>query len=180
MASFDQAMQVVLENEGGYVNRRTDPGGETYQGISRKNFPFWAGWSTVDAAKAGPDFPAVLYRNPLLTETVREFYLQNFWNPLYHEIISQAIATKLMDTSVNEGVGTAVRLLQSSLSHLSGTPAVVDGIFGPATLDFVNGAVEKTLLLELRARCARHHHDAAVTNPALESDILGWFRRDVQ
>ena len=36
MANYDQAFQLILQNEGGYVNDPDDPGSETYKGIARK------------------------------------------------------------------------------------------------------------------------------------------------
>jgi lysozyme family protein len=44
----DKAKKIIeftLRNEGYYVNDKDDSGGETYRGISRVNFPKWAGWA---------------------------------------------------------------------------------------------------------------------------------------
>lgn len=35
MAQFEQAIQTILRNEGGYVNNPNDAGGETSFGISK-------------------------------------------------------------------------------------------------------------------------------------------------
>jgi lysozyme family protein len=43
MADFKQAYQLVLQNEGGYVNDPNDPGGETYKGVAR-NIYIVTGW----------------------------------------------------------------------------------------------------------------------------------------
>ena len=44
-------IDMVLKHEGGYANVSGDLGGETYRGISRKNFPSWNGWEIVDEKK---------------------------------------------------------------------------------------------------------------------------------
>lgn len=41
----------IVKAEGRYVNNPSDPGGETYCGISRVYHPAWPGWATIDAAK---------------------------------------------------------------------------------------------------------------------------------
>ena len=51
MADFNQALQMVLQNEGGYVNDPNDPGGETYKGIARKMNSNWIGWQLIDLQK---------------------------------------------------------------------------------------------------------------------------------
>ena len=36
---FNEAIEIVLKHEGGYVNDIDDPGGETMMGISKKAYP---------------------------------------------------------------------------------------------------------------------------------------------
>lgn len=36
---FDDAVEIVLKHEGGYVNDKKDPGGETNMGISKRAYP---------------------------------------------------------------------------------------------------------------------------------------------
>ena len=36
---FTEAVSVVFKHEGGYVNDRNDPGGETNMGISKRAYP---------------------------------------------------------------------------------------------------------------------------------------------
>ena len=37
---FKEAVKIILKHEGGYVNDKDDPGGETKFGISKKAFPY--------------------------------------------------------------------------------------------------------------------------------------------
>jgi len=39
--NFENALEMLLEHEGGYVNHPRDPGGETNLGVTRKT---WAKW----------------------------------------------------------------------------------------------------------------------------------------
>ncbi len=49
--SFAEALKHTLEFEGGYANDPADRGGETFRGISRKNWPRWSGWDLIDQVK---------------------------------------------------------------------------------------------------------------------------------
>lgn len=176
MADFHKALTVVLQNERGYSNDPLDSGGETFYGISRKNWPTWIGWGGIDAKKKAGQ-PLVL--DPQLTEMVETFYLQNFWNILYDQINSQEIATKLFDLGVNIDIVPAVRLLQKALGYLMAGSFVIDGRFGSRTLDFVNGADENKLLTELRARAVQYYVLDIVARPDQQRFLLGWVRRAV-
>ncbi len=48
---FQKALAHTLEFEGGYANDPADSGGETFRGISRRNWPQWEGWPLIDQAK---------------------------------------------------------------------------------------------------------------------------------
>ena len=112
MAQFLKAWEITRRNEGGYVNDPSDNGGETYRGISRKNFPVWDGWSIIDNAhlKHGD---ICLTAEP----NVIAFYTHNFWNPILgDEIINQDAANELFDNSVNMGLHEAIVLTQRALN----------------------------------------------------------------
>ncbi len=44
MADFKKAFQILEKWEGGYSNHISDTGGETYKGITRKNYPKMSFW----------------------------------------------------------------------------------------------------------------------------------------
>lgn len=60
MANFDEAYKRTNGFEGGYVNDKSDLGGETYKGVARKIHKNWAGWAIVDSYKGKSGFPGVL------------------------------------------------------------------------------------------------------------------------
>lgn len=48
---YNNFLEIVLREEGGYVNHPSDPGGETIFGITRKNYPNLELWKFVDLKK---------------------------------------------------------------------------------------------------------------------------------
>lgn len=81
---FEKALKHTLEFEGGYVNDPADSGGETFRGISRRNWPDWPGWALIDKAKAaGCRSPAAInahFRGDQeIGRLVADFYQAAFW-----------------------------------------------------------------------------------------------------
>ena len=93
---YDRAFEILMENEGGYVNHPADPGGETKYGICKKYNP------DIDIKNITLDF-------------AKRHYYQNFWLPMYEKIKDQRIAIKLFDISVNIGKENLRDLVNSTL-----------------------------------------------------------------
>jgi lysozyme family protein len=90
-----------------------DNGGETYAGITRKNFPDWDGWNRIDELK--PLYHGQVINDELLSNSVVMFYKREFWNPIGgDQIESQDLANQVFDMAVNAGVGRALQLLKQS------------------------------------------------------------------
>ena len=133
MAEFKTAFQKMLIHEGDYVNDPEDSGGETYKGVSRVFHRNWPGWAIIDKYKNKSGFPVTLDKNVELQKQLEIFYRTNFWLALNADFISnQDIADSIFDFSVNAGVITSVRLVQS----IVGLKA--DGIIGEQTLKKLN------------------------------------------
>lgn len=107
MISFDEAFQRLIGNEGGYTaGLPGDPGGETNWGISKRSYPH------VDIKN--------------LTQVgAKEIYHRDFWQPLADA--HPAIKFQAFDFSVQSGISTAIRKLQSAVG------AADDGHWGPAS-----------------------------------------------
>ena len=73
MADFEPSFEKMIKNEGGYVLHTVpgDNGGQTYAGIARNFHSSWKGWEIIDRDDMD---------NEALTEMVREFYKENFWD----------------------------------------------------------------------------------------------------
>lgn len=144
MEDFDKAYDITRASEGGWhgavgVNS-ADRGGETFKGIARRFWPTWKGWAIVDSLKKEPGFPKTAETNSDLNRLVRDFFKDNFWEPLrLSQINNQAIKNELFDTAVNIGVNPAGRMLQRALNYLNRNQRnwqdiEVDGKIGPQTL----------------------------------------------
>ncbi len=110
MADFKIAYKLTAANEGGYSNVSGDNGGETYCGITRKNFPNWHGWEILRyyTMKHGQVLPE-------LNILVEDFYKENFWDEIKGDNIeSQELANQAYDFAVNAGVGAALKMLKES------------------------------------------------------------------
>lgn len=113
MADFKIAYDITNENEGGYSNVADDHGGETYAGITRRNFPSWKGWGIVDLFK--PLKQGQIINDAILRHFQEDFYKENFWDKINgDEIQSQELANQVYDFAVTAGVGAALKLLNQS------------------------------------------------------------------
>lgn len=147
--SFDKAFEHVVGVEGGYVNDPRDPGGETIYGITRRDHPqAWAnGTPSIEQAKA--------------------IYQRLYWTPVKADQLPWPLALFVFDAAVNQGVGTAVKLLQKTVG------TVQDGVLGNNTLAAINRANQTEL-------CSMFLADRALRYTGTRNfDVYGrgWFRR---
>ena len=174
MSKFELAIDSVLRHEGGFSNDPTDPGGTTNFGISLR-YLVGAG---IDVDGDG-DVDAEDIR--LLTkEQAAEIYRNRWWNKYnYSAIVSQPLATKIFDTSVNVGAPQSHIFLQRSLNNLFGNNLNVDGKLGPTTLAAVNvlGTNDSTVLALFRQQQMRFYRLLITQKPELEKYQNGWLRR---
>ena len=148
-----------------WSDRKTDAGGETFGGISRRWWPDWQGWTTIDSAK-GAAFPSNLRSPPFsesLEEQVRAHYEAHFWRPLLGaEMASQAIANEVFDQAVNRGRRAAVEALQRALNFHSGADRNwLGGSWRPVDVDGRMGRRQTLPAVEQAVRHGRARHVAA-------------------
>lgn len=110
---FDRAVEIVLAEEGGYVNDPSDPGGETRYGISKRAHPAVSTKElTLDEAKA-------LYR-------------QYYWDACLCDQLPWPLSLYVFDCAVNQGVSVSVKLMQRALQTTQ------DGVMGMQTLSLAS------------------------------------------
>lgn len=153
MSDFHIAVQVVLKQEGGYVNDPNDPGGETKFGICKRNHP------NVDIAN-------------LTEEQAIEIYQQEYWQPIYEQINSQNIVNKLFSVGVDIGITNANVCLQRAVRAASGVILVEDGDIGSQSLSAINACNSNVLLAALKSELAAHYR--LINNL---HEIHGWLNR---
>ena len=190
MAKFELAHKIVMQHEGGYANNPKDRGGETYKGVSRKNFPLWAGWSIVDRVKMMNPKPGsidnLLQSQTDLQNMVLSFYKTNFWDALNLDAINdQAIAVEMYDTGVNMGTGVAALFLQRSLnvSNKNGNDypdLPLTGNVGPKTAQYMNEHKRPAEVLKvLNCLQGARYISIMEANPDQEIFFRSWFCRVV-
>ena len=113
LTSFDEIIDITLEHEGGYVHDPKDLGGETNFGI------------------AGRFYPDVDIKN-LTKEGAKEIYKRDYWDKNKIDDLPDNLKHIFFDMCVNQGRGTAVKILQRAI-NAKGGDLTVDGGFGPGT-----------------------------------------------
>lgn len=106
---YDKAFKIIIGHEGGYVNDPKDPGGETKYGVSKRAYP------NVDIAN-------------LTLDDAKKIYRKDYWDACRCEELPGKIKLMVFDTAVNQGVRTAIKLLQQSAK------CDADGLIGPNTV----------------------------------------------
>lgn len=168
MAEFEEAFEKMIVNEGGYKlhNVSGDRGGQTYAGIARNFHPTWPGWYFIDNNQVD---------NPELTDHVREFYRNNFWNKIKgDEIKDQVVAETLFDFAVNAGTPTAARLAQSVVDT---TP---DGIIGSKTIEALNKVKSEDFIIRYALAKVARYANIVNRDRSQQKFLLGWINRTLK
>ncbi len=145
---FEQAFERLIGHEGGYVNSRADPGGETKFGISKRSYP-----QEHIAA--------------LTLDRARQIYQRDFWGPCGADALPEGVRFAVFDLAVNSGVTAAIRILQRAV----GTS--IDGVLGPRTLQ----AAQSMPATRLSARVNGARLAFMAELPTWPSFGRGWARR---
>jgi lysozyme family protein len=172
MANFALFFPILLENEGYYSNVQGDTGGETWEGISRNNFPNWKGWEVIDSYKENENFPHILRSDNNLQQLVESFYKPEFWDIIKgDEILNQSLANFIADFGVNSGISIPIKHVQQILG------VDVDGKIGPATLQALNSVSEPDFFNELKQARIKFYHDVVSAHPSDEKFLSNWLER---
>lgn len=169
--NFKQALDFVLEWEGGYSDHPSDPGGETYRGITRRDHPEWPGWRVVERVK--PENGETIF-DPELENSLAMFYFDHYWRKASCDVIEQiapATARSTFDMAVHSGPARAIKNLQ----NIIGTK--MDGAFGPisqlALIDFMDRHAAITSVKKRQVFLGR----LIQKNPKLKAFARGWENR---
>ncbi|WP_062265733.1 glycoside hydrolase family 108 protein [Endozoicomonas arenosclerae] len=175
MALFDAALASTLKSEGGYVNDPADPGGETFQGITRTHFPKWQGWVRIDLLKNAQNFPANLSDDDSLKKLVHGFYQTHFWDRIQgDDIENQEVAESIFDFAVNAGTRTSSKLAQITCGETA------DGVIGDATLRKLNAEDPKTFLAVFALSKISRYVNICEQRQESRKFFYGWVRRTLE
>lgn len=160
----DEAIALMIRIEGGFVNNPRDPGGATKYGITQARLNEWRN-------NGHDDFPANVA--DLTSDQAAAIYHVIDWDAMHCDNMPAPLACLLLNSAVNQGEPTAVRLLQAALG------VAQDGLVGPGTLEAIRTwrspyMPEQTLAEEFAARVAVRYVSLDRFEDWAE---LGWFRR---
>lgn len=151
MTPFNRALAIVLRFEGGSDVSRDpeDPGGITRWGISQRSYP-------------DLDIPNLTYAE------AAAIYELDYWRRCQCDALPPPLALMLLDSAVNQGPVTAIRLFQNALSH---RPA--DGIMGPKTIQAAKEADPWRVVVNFVERRWDHYNGLSISRHYLR----GWTKR---
>ena len=147
MGDFHRCIDRILAEEGGLSDRPADPGGLTKYGISQRSYP------TLDIAA-------------LTLADAQALYRRDYWQPLHGDSLPPGLDLLLLDCAINQGVITAIQLLQQALRIQD------DGLIGPKTLSAAAVAMPGLLDAFTAERALRYEFNR---NEAVFG--RGWYRR---
>lgn len=168
MSDFLQAMEILMNNEGGFKLHKIegDTGGITYAGITRKNYSNWVGWKYLDNED---NF------NPYLLEAVYDFYEEEYWNKIKANLYNNfSIKNLIFNFSVNVGIGRAIKLMQRVLKITQ------DGIIGPITIETLNKMDSEIFKLKYTIEKISYYTKICNNKSNQKKFLLGWINRSLQ
>jgi len=118
--NFEKSFQLVLLEEGGYVNDPRDPGGRTNMGVTQRA---WEAFLNRDVTESE--------MRKLTPDAIRSFYKVQYWDKIKGDQLPAGIDYAAFDFAVNSGVSRAIKTLQQIAGVL------VDGSLGPKSMEAI-------------------------------------------
>lgn len=111
---FNKCITVLLSLEGGYSKSKSDKGGETNFGISKRSYPD-------------------INIKTLTKDRAIEIYFNDFWLPMnVDRLMDDELILHLFVFGVNAGIRTSIKILQKLIG------VTVDGVLGSETAKAVS------------------------------------------
>lgn len=149
---FNKCIEIILKNEGGYVNHPSDPGGETKYGIAKRFFP------EEDIKN-------------LTIDRAKELYYDKYWLKMKLDgINSHEAVLQLFDFGVNAGTRRAIKKAQQILL------VKVDGYIGKNTINAINN-YKGDFVEDYKHTRRVYYEDLADRKPSLKVFLKGWLNR---
>ena len=161
MPSFNDAVEVILKNEGGFVNHPQDRGGATNWGITQRVYEAYKGRAvTIDEMRKMPRSEAIA------------IYKKNYWDKIGGDAIKfYTVALTIFDQAVNRGIAAAVKQAQ----RVAGVNP--DGVVGTQTLAAINKTPEKEFLNLFLKESEEAYKTIVNRNPSQQVFLKGWLNR---
>ncbi len=169
---FDDAINPIIKQEGGYVNHPNDRGGPTKWGITLNFYQ-----ESVDSDATKEDI------KNLSKETAKELYKTSFWQPNNFVVgelslgdLPVPIGEVILSYSINMGQKTGHALLQKGINNL-GYDISEDGWLGPNTIDTAENCDPLELLKAISIKASTRYNEIILSNRSQRVFLEGWMRR---
>lgn len=164
---LDEALDYLLEEEGGWSNHKADKGGATMYGVTQGTYTAWR-------KKKGRPQQSVA---KITHEEARELYESEYWKAASCDKLPWPISYMCFDAAVNSGASRGKKWVQEGLG------VSPDGAVGPATIAAAKKAVDegdgKAILAIVDAR-ATFLARLVQKSPSQAAFLLGWWRRTLR
>jgi lysozyme family protein len=163
----DDAIDEVIETEGGFANHKKDRGGATKFGVTKKTYEAYMSKQTGEPYKA-----TVKEMRQMKVETAKDVYKTMFWNEIDGDKIKNYdVAHTLLDQAIHSGPTTAIKRIQKVLGIEE------DGHMGEATVNAINAADESELLDLFLDETEKNYRKIVKNNPSQKVFAKGWKKR---
>ncbi len=169
---YDDAIEPIIEQEGGYTNHPNDRGGPTKWGITLNFYQ----------NNVNPNATKEVIKN-LDKGTAKELYKDNFWQPegfVVDELslgdLPVPIGEVILSYSINMGQKTGHTLLQKGINNL-GYNISEDGWLGPNTIEKAENCDPMDLLKAISIKAATRYNEIILSNRSQKVFLEGWMRR---
>jgi lysozyme family protein len=161
MPTYVDAINKVLEHEGGFVDHKLDKGGATNWGITQRVYEEFVGRPvSKEEMKTMPKGNAI------------QIYKKNYWDKIKGDSIKDyAVAFLIFDAAVNSGVGNAVKLAQKIVG------VVQDGGAGSKTVEAINKYDPNKFSQQYLSGRESFYKSIVDKNPAQSVFLKGWLNR---
>lgn len=155
--NFKKCLEIILENEGGFVDHPRDPGGMTNLGVTRGTYEQFLGRHVTEEEM----------RN-LTPEDVAPVYKKEYWDRCRCNDLDNGLALFTFDWAVNAGSSKPAKCIQKFVA------AKQDGIIGAKTLGLVAEKTPKDII-EYMYDSRQKHYESLST---FDTFGKGWTRRN--
>lgn len=175
MSNYFSAFRLLMQHEGLYSDNKNDPGGPTKYGISLRFLKNQH--SLPPDINLDGDVNAQDIKN-LNIQQASEIYDTEFWNKLkLKNINSQPLANMVMGMCVNAGIREGIKMLQEAINLAGDDKVVVDGYFGPKTLEECNSLDSRNLIMSYKITACNFYKKIIEYNSGLRVFYSGWLKR---
>ena len=118
--NWNKSFDLVIVNEGGYVDNKLDQGGATNWGCTQAVWEGYIGHKvSVDDMKA------------LTKEDVKPLYKKRYWDAIHGDAIPSGLDYCLFDCAINSGVNRSAKIIQEIVGVFA------DGAIGNNTVSAI-------------------------------------------